>query len=352
MRLSVVVPFHRQLEELSLCLVALRAAAGRLDGECEIIVAADGSSEDATAVAAASGARLLNLTGPRGPAAARNTAAAHAAGDAIVFVDSDVVPHPDALRRIERVFEEAVEVDAVFGAYDDRPADDGFVSQAKNLAHAFVHHRSSRRAVTFWAGLGAVRTDVFRRIGGFDERFVRPSVEDIDLGYRLTAAGHPIRLDPTIRGTHLKRWSARQALVSDIRDRGIPWTQLVHRYGQLRNDLNLANRYRACVALSYAGLIALSLAWATAWALVAAAAALCLVGVLEGPYLTFVAERRGRMFAARALALRVVHHLANGYSFLVGTLAHVAVRTWGVSLPWALPVDEWPREPAVFAGHR
>ena len=83
-------------------------------------------------------------------------------------------------------------IGAVFGAYDESPAAPGLVSQAKNLAHAFVHHGSPGNAVTFWAGLGAVRTQVFLAVNGFDERFGRPSIEDIDLGYRLTAAGFGI----------------------------------------------------------------------------------------------------------------------------------------------------------------
>ena len=84
------------------------------------------------------------------------------------------------------------------------------MSQFKNLSHAYVHEVGNPAASTFWAGLGAVRAAAFQRVGGFDERFVRPSVEDIDLGYRLAAAGYPLRLDPAFRGTHLKRWTLRQ----------------------------------------------------------------------------------------------------------------------------------------------
>src|SRR5205807_8681242 len=61
---------------------------------------------------------------------------------------------------------------------------------------------------TFWAGLGAVRRDAFEAVGGFDaERYLVPSVEDIDLGARLATTGHRIELDPAVQGTHLKAWS-------------------------------------------------------------------------------------------------------------------------------------------------
>ena len=94
---------------------------------------------------------------------------------------------------------------AVFGSYDDAPAEPGVVSQFRNLLHHHVHQQGAGEATTFWAGLGAVRADAFRAAGGFDaERYPLPSVEDIDLGTRLSRNGGRILLDPLIQGTHLK----------------------------------------------------------------------------------------------------------------------------------------------------
>src|SRR5262249_45077117 len=124
-----------------------------------------------------------------------------------------------------------------------------FLSVARNLAHSFIHQRSPGEARTFWAGLGAVRASAFATVRGFDERFTRPTVEDIDLGYRLRNAGFRILLEPPIQGKHLKRWTFRSSVVSDIRDRGIPWTQLLARY-EMHDDLNVTLEYRACVIVA------------------------------------------------------------------------------------------------------
>ena len=54
-----------------------------------------------------------------------------------------------------------------------------------------------------------------------------------------------------LSASHLKRWTLRSSIVSDIVDRGIPWTQLIWRYGALADDLNLRREYRWAVLLAY-----------------------------------------------------------------------------------------------------
>src|SRR3954451_20411458 len=163
-----------------------------------------------------------------GPAAARNEGAARAANDVLVYVDSDVVVRPDAFARIRAALAAEPELAAVFGSYDDEPEAPGTVSRFRNLLHHHVHHEGAGPASTFWAGLGAVRRDAFEEVGGFDaERYPHSSIEDVELGVRLSAAGHAIRLDPTIQGTHLKAWTLADLVRTDVRRRGVPWVALV-----------------------------------------------------------------------------------------------------------------------------
>ena len=348
LRLSVIVPFHKDLAKLQPCLQAIRQAGSALPAGAhlvEIIVAADGATDNPERLAEQNGARVLSIAGPRGPAVARTRAAEQSCGNLLVFVDSDVVVRPDALARMARLFLADSTIGAAFGAYDEEPAERGFFSQCKNLAHSFIHQRSNRDATTFWAGLGAVRAAVFAEVGGFDARFVQPSVEDIDLGYRIRAAGYRIVLEPAIQGTHLKQWTLWSSIVTDVRDRGVPWTQLLNRYRSMRNDLNLTFKYRLAVVMSYVLIVAVAAApwWPTL--LLVALALIAGLWMIDRPYYRFFASRRGSLFALAWFPFHILHHLCNGVSFVIGTGLYVGRRWAGLTLPWALPVTPWsPRE--------
>lgn len=317
-----MIPFHSNLGHLARSLPAARRSLP----DAELLVAADGALEDCRPLAAGSSARVIDVAGPSGPAVARNRAAAEATGDVLVFVDADVVPAPDALSGMRRLLEGEPDLAAVFGAYDHAPPEANFMSQYKNLSHACVHEMGNPEASTFWAGLGAVRTAAFRRVGGFDERFRRPSVEDIDLGYRLRRAGYRIRLDTRFRGTHLKRWTLWASVVTDITARGIPWMHLIRKYGQLANDLNISRAARLSVVLAYLFVTSVvgSIVWPTAgWM---AGASLLLLTVVNWRYYWWFALRRGPWFAARVVPAHLVYHLANGVSFVLGLRAVPARR--------------------------
>ena len=219
----------------------------------EMIVVDDGSTDDTVKTASGLGARVISSGGRLGPGGARNKAASCASGDILWFVDADVIVHEDAARRLVTGFREP-DVVAVFGAYDDQPAAVNFLSQYKNLVHHYYHREARREASTFWAGCGAVRRQAFIDVGGFDiERYRRPSIEDIELGYRLRENGGRIVLLPEIKGTHLKVWRFANLIYTEVFCRAIPWSRLMLSRTGLVDDLNVGTleRVRALLAMMF-----------------------------------------------------------------------------------------------------
>ncbi|HEX7023990.1 MAG TPA: glycosyltransferase family 2 protein, partial [Gemmatimonadales bacterium] len=184
--LSVIVPAYQAASLLPDTLGALRASTSPgLDWE--LIVVDDGSDDASAELAAPFADRVVRLAAPAGgPAGARNAGARVARGEWLFFVDADVRVHSDTLLRFRDSVLAHPDASAIFGAYDDTPAAPGMVSRYRNLLHRYVHLRGAGPAETFWGGLGGVRADLFRRLGGFDPgRYPRPQIEDIEFGYRL-----------------------------------------------------------------------------------------------------------------------------------------------------------------------
>jgi glycosyltransferase involved in cell wall biosynthesis len=317
--LSVIVPVYNGTNDLKHCLAAL--AASHYDN-FEVLVVDDGSTEPVEALVDQYGFRYLRLEGPGGPARARNRGAAHVQGQYLVFVDADVCVHQDTLARFAERFAADPAIDAIVGCYDDSPAVTTFLSQYKNLFHHYVHHRCDGMISTFWSGCGAIRRELFIA-WGFDERqYRRPSIEDVELGTWLYAAGHRIILDNRIQGKHLKRWTLGKLLKTDIFDRGIPWTHLMLRAGRLANTLNVQPMQRLSVALVYLmGLSAcLGLWWPQTWLVTIPLAVL--VSVLNYDFYRYFSKRLGFWFALRVVPLHWLYFVYCGLSFILGSLQY------------------------------
>ncbi len=325
MRISIIIPAHNAAEHLPHGLAALLP---QMNPEDECIVVNDASSDQTQTVAGAT--HRIELPRRSGPAAARNAGAAQASGDILVFLDADVVPHADLLKRMRVHFLADPELAALFGAYDDSPLASAAVSRFRNLLHCYTHRTANTEASTFWAGCGAIRKNVFHAFGGFDEnRYPSPSMEDIELGVRLRSAGKKILLDPELQAQHRKLWTLGRMIRTDIFGRAIPWTTLILESRRLPADLNLklSQRWSAAAVGASALLILFT---AASWVAPATSAVLlAFTTVLNLPFYRFLAQRGGWWFAIRSIPLHWVYFLSGIAGSVVGAASYLASRTIG-----------------------
>lgn len=318
--LSVIVPvynsvgfFKRSLEALSLSTY----------DDYEVLVVDDGSTEAIEPLVSPYGYRYMKINGPSGPGVARNRGVEAVKGRYVVFVDADVCVHPDTLGRMAEVFTRDPGLASLIGTYDDQPDDPGFISQYKNLFHHYVHQDSDGPVTTFWAGCGAMRRDVFTKFGGFDEkRYRRPSIEDIDLGTRISMAGERIVLDQKVQCKHLKKWTFGNLLKTDVLDRGVPWIQLMLRVGSMNSTLNTKWSQRLCVAAVYLAVLCVAAAvwYPVLWWLVLGLAGF--VTAVNLDFYRYFATRRGLWFTLRTVPLHWLYFIYCGYCILAGMSLH------------------------------
>lgn len=312
--LSVVVPAHNAEKHLPACLDAL--VASDLPRDAWQLIVVDDASTDNTPSIASARADIVLRTGdsPIGPAGARNRGAEAAAGGIITFIDADVAVHRESLRLLAQRLTSDSSLVAVFGSYDEMPADESLVSRYRNLLHHFAHGESAGPVSTFWAGFGAVRAETFRLVGGFDEdKYVKPQIEDIELGYRLRRAG-TILLDPSIQGKHYKRWSMTSMMKTDLLDRAVPWVRLILDSEPARGASTPSLGARALVGTASAGgsvaaaVLALTGFGFPAWVLAATLLMLCVA--VNFPFYRWLWPRGGWRLVVSAVPLHF------GYQFL------------------------------------
>jgi glycosyltransferase involved in cell wall biosynthesis len=196
LRLSVVIPVYNGASTIGSLLDSLLS---QRDTRCEIIVV-DDCSTDSTAtvlrIYANRGVTCLRTARNSGPAAARNLGAAGAAGDTLLFFDSDDVPSPVLLPTVLATLE--AYPDAAFGGYllaeqlmlaVDRSVLKHTIGITPSPPHVFPLHAYAakllvgRRLVT--ASSVFVRKSLFDAHGGFVDQI--RMFEDPELFARLSA---------------------------------------------------------------------------------------------------------------------------------------------------------------------
>lgn len=248
---SVIVPAFNAARTIGQCLDSL-IAAGRDD--TEIIVVDDGSTDDTMKIAGEKGVTVL----PRnhgGPASARNRGAEVATGEYLVFVDSDVYVHNDFIKEIDDLTQKDPSAAAIQCVYSNAIHPHNVASLYKQV---FQRHLMTRAPSSEVEEIGTfattIRRDVFSEVGGFDTAFPVASIEDIELGSRLIAAGHPIRFAQDIEVDHDCQLTTTD-LVWEKFNRSRTYAEWVFRYrkklGGARRQWAKVRKTRSYISVDY-----------------------------------------------------------------------------------------------------
>ncbi len=205
--LTVAISTHRRPEGLRRLLTALRPQVAGFP-ERNVVVVNDGSHDEGYGAVIAEFedvVRYSALPANVGIAAARNTAAAMATGDYIVFTDDDCEPPPAWLDWLAARLARAPELDVVAGLTEPRwPS-----GRHRFLARVQAHHRLLPQAsrmdggILFATANVAIRRRLFESIGGFGfpGKF-HGAAEDTELASRLSLAGAAMCIDQQWRMRH------------------------------------------------------------------------------------------------------------------------------------------------------
>ena len=277
--------------------------------------------------------RIIELKENKGPAYARNTGASLATGKFFFFIDSDVVVSGHTIDRLLSSITQSNVADAIIGSYDDQQANQPLVAKYRNLLHHYTHQQASTKATTFWGACGVIKQEVFKKIGGFDESFTRPSIEDIALGYQLIKKGYFIHLDKSLQVTHLKRWSLKGMVYTDIFLRAKPWTLLLQQHQMWQEtELNVSQEEKKAALLLVLGVACVVLSIWSVYALSVGITLLAALLALKRKLYTFYSQ----YFTMKEMPLVVLLHwlyiLCAILGFVLGYLEYTRWKIHGMEL--------------------
>ncbi|MBE9178309.1 glycosyltransferase [Oculatella sp. LEGE 06141] len=202
---SIVIPTYARPERLAKCLQSLTCLTYPRD-RFEVIVVDDGSEPPIESVAAPFRDRLalsLIRQANAGPAAARNTGAAHASGQFLAFTDDDCAPAPDWLEQLRGHF--AIAPTALIGGHTLNALPHNLYSTTSQTLTDYLYQFYTRRLnqPNFFASNNfALPAELFQAIGGFDTTFPLAAGEDREFCDRWLEKGYPMIYAPAVQVHH------------------------------------------------------------------------------------------------------------------------------------------------------
>ncbi|MDP9644170.1 GT2 family glycosyltransferase/glycosyltransferase involved in cell wall biosynthesis [Actinopolyspora lacussalsi] len=255
---SVITVNYHGTESTITCLNAARELDYPPDRLELICVDNESSTENAERLGALDGVKLLTSRENLGFAGGCNLGAREANGTVLAFLNNDAVPDPKWSRAAVEVLRAEPTVGAVAGKVLDWQGsridfvDGGLtwfgMGYKRHAGELDDGSHDGARDVLFGTGSSLfVRAELFRALGGFDERFFM-FYEDVDLGWRLNLRGWRVRYEPTSVAYH--RHHESMAAVSSAREHYLLERNALAALYKNVSEATLARALPAALALS------------------------------------------------------------------------------------------------------
>jgi O-antigen biosynthesis protein len=203
-RISVVVCTFNGAKTLRACLEGVMELRYP---NFEVIVVNDGSTDSTLAIAEEYDVLVIS-TENYGLAAARNIGMRAAGGEIVAYLDDDAVPDQDWLLHIAAAFEKT-DYAGVGGPNVPPPTRSAIAGCFADAPGTPIHVLVSDREAEHIPGCNmAFRKRTLEEVGGFEREF-RIAGDDVDLCWRMLAAGHRLGFNAAVLVWHKPRSSIR-----------------------------------------------------------------------------------------------------------------------------------------------
>jgi len=328
---SVIIPAYNAERTIAACLEGVRASDHK---DYRLIVVDDVSSDGTAEIARRYTDKVVILPKHSGRVEARKTGWAHAEGDIVVNIDSDVVIKPDTLSIIADHFQQHPDADAITGILSKECPHNNFSSQYKNLYMHYIFSKLPEGVSFLYGSIFALRKNM---LGDFESAV--GIADDTALGQHLARAGKKISFLRNCEVAHLKAFTLGSLIKNDYR---IPfdWAILF----MTNRGWKQLFRHKTGFAHSAKGQL-ISVILAPAILLLSLVSALvngsfsflvfslfALWFLLNLHFLLFLTKERGLFFGVKSFLFTFIDHLVMASGIICGFISSLRRTFWNRSL--------------------
>ncbi|MDO8609263.1 MAG: glycosyltransferase family 2 protein, partial [bacterium] len=207
--LSLVIPSHNSSSTIANLLNSINNSHFRSFKQIEVIIVDDLSTDNTVRIISNLIPELkftivvIKSKSKIGPAKARNIGVSKANGKYILFLDSDVVLYINTLKIAYNIAQKG-EIKAFTGIWNYKQHTHKFFPQFKALrdwSYWQLERKQNYRYYLFSTRIAGIEKKLFNTIGRFNEDYPEPTVEDIELTYKIEKVA-PIKFVPTLEVKH------------------------------------------------------------------------------------------------------------------------------------------------------
>lgn len=205
---SIIIPYHNSASTIRPLIDSIYSSKKR--PKVEVIIVDDAStipfavSDLHPSRVRSLAIRSIRFRKNKGPAIARNKGVDKARGEYVVFLDGDVKLFPDALYNLWKLYTDDVDIHAVTGVWSRQQKSTAFFPNFKALrdwSYWTNERQSGHYYYLFSTRIASIRKTIFLRLGGFDQSYAGPLIEDIAFTYKI-ATRYAVIFAPNVRVYH------------------------------------------------------------------------------------------------------------------------------------------------------
>lgn len=207
--LSLVIPTHNSQQKIGHLLSSIKNSKFKNFDDIELVIIDDGSTDSTVDYVKKlitklnCPVRVIPIKKNIGPARSRNFGVKHARGSFVLFLDSDVQLKKQSLQNAYNLVKKG-KVNAFTGIWHYHQTTNKFFPKFKALrdwSYWSVERKKNAHYYLFSTRVAGIKKSLFRRLGGFNRDYPEPTVEDIELTYRIEKLS-PITFAPNIVVNH------------------------------------------------------------------------------------------------------------------------------------------------------